>query len=73
MNDYNSIKIDISGNDIEFIRVPSKVPDISGQDALFSETRSIEPVSVSLDNDTFCTISICCTMIICLFLIITRR
>lgn len=64
----------VSGNDIiQFISV-SKIPifdDVSGNQV--QEVRSAEPVvSDSLTNDTFISISLCCTLILCAILIITR-
>lgn len=64
----------VSGNDIiQFISV-SKVPvldDVSANQV--QEVRSAEPViSDSLTNDTFVSISLCCTVILCAILIITR-
>lgn len=64
----------VSGNDIiQFISV-SKIPildDVSGNQ--IQEVRSAEPVvSDGLTNDTFISISLCCTLILCAILIITR-
>lgn len=64
----------VSGNDIiQFISV-SKVPvldDVSANQV--QAIRSEEPViSDSLTNDTFISISLCCTLILCALLIITR-
>lgn len=64
----------VSGNDvIQFISV-NKVPvfdDVS--DNQVQEIRSAEPVvSDQLTNDTFISISLTCTLILCALLIITR-
>lgn len=70
MEDFNNNRIlshDVSGDDIFFIRVPSKVPS--------ETTETILEVSdpIYLDHDTFISVSLVCTMVICLFLLITRR
>lgn len=64
----------VSGNDIiQFLSV-SKIPvfdDVSNNQV--QTVRSEEPVvSDSLSNDTFVSISLCCTLILCALLIITR-
>lgn len=64
----------VSGNDIiQFISV-SKIPvldDVSANQV--QAIRSEEPIiSDSLTNDTFVSISLCCTLILCALLIITR-
>lgn len=64
----------VSGNDIiQFISV-SKIPvfdDVSANQV--QAVRFEEPViSDSLSNDTFISISLCCTLILCALLIITR-
>lgn len=64
----------VSGNDIiQFVSV-AKIPlsdDVSSNQ--ISEVRSSEPViGDALTNDTFVSISLTCTVIICAILIITR-
>lgn len=64
----------VSGNDIiQFISI-SKIPVLDDVSANQVQTvRSEEPViSDSLSNDTFVSISLCCTLILCALLIITR-
>lgn len=64
----------VSGNDIiQFISV-SKIPvfdDVSANQ--IEEVRSEEPIlSDALTNDTFVSISLTCTIILCAILILTR-
>lgn len=64
----------VSGNDvIQFISV-SKIPNFDDVSAnQVQAVRSEEPfISDALTNDTFVSISLCCTLILCALLIITR-
>lgn len=58
---------DVSGDDIFLVRVPSKIP------TTFAQTVQEADSPLYLDSDTYISVSLVCTMVICLFLLITRR
>lgn len=83
-SDYEISSDSFVGSSLPTIISPgSKVP--TDQDAIteFLESRSNEETSstivydrsndvVALDQDTFVSVSLCCTIILCFFLILTR-
>lgn len=66
-DNYMFLSDDVSGDNVFFVRVPAKVP------STVTETVSEVPNPVYLDSDTYISVSLVCTVVICLFLLITRR